>query len=91
MIGPRNALHSAFVFKTAAQVSNEAALRVVWRAMSPLKVQLGAMLNEAHPVDDSAVPGRDVDSVLRRAGPDMAGTAVPAMDNLFAADGAVSP
>ena len=49
------------------------------------------MLNETHPVDDSAVPGRDVDSVLRPAGPDMAGSPLLAIVNLPDAGGSVSP
>ena len=89
--------HSALVLENAAEVSNQATVATVTARQS---TRQGHQLAPEQPVALDEVLRLDTTTTAPfpaswprscPAGPSMAGTSVPAMDNLFAADSAVSP
>ena len=92
---PRIAPHSALVSENAGQKHRTRPLyappRTQFGAPDASQMANTAARHQALQLDDRTGPVRDVRSVFLSAGPEMAGSLLPAIVNLLDADGAVSP
>ena len=82
------------MFQRTTQVSNEATLRAASATAATAQVLVIAdtvALHRTLQLDDRTLPVREARSLVLPAGPEMAGRILPAIVNLPAADGAVSP
>ena len=82
------------VLQRTTQVPNEATLRAASATAAAAQVLVivdTVALHRALQLDDSTLPVREARSLVLPAGPEMAGRILPAIVNLRAAGGAVSP